>query len=916
MKLSRRLTQPIILGLTLLAFLLRAYRLDFQSLWIEEAWTLFFARLSPAELWHLLQTTEIKPPLYFPSMIYWVKLTGESEYALRFYSLVFGVLAVPFTYRLGRALGGVRLGLLAALLLAVAPYQIWHSQEARMYSVLTAASVMSMWGFVNLWRRGGWRWWLVYLIGTEWAIMVHYHGAVLIGIQGLFLLLTWRRHWRGYLKWAATLLLLLLMYLPWLMVGGNLLQGYLNWIEQPTLAQVFLRSAIAYSLTQDIPPAQAIPLLALFAALYLAGLITAARRRWGQWRGWEMVTLLLCYTIAPLLTAWFYGQLRTPVFLERYMIFIQPGYLLTIAIGLLGVASLTHRRLGRSLPAARPPWRWAHLLAGLLTVALLVISGWTLSHHYTDPLYAKPDWRAVAQTIANFDLPGDAVLLTGDGGEIAFDYYYRNRRPTFSSFNLLPPTDPAYKKARPGVDDPAAVMRHLAAQYRRLWFTPYGVDIDPVVEAWLAQNAWPAWHSWIGQKRLALYQLQADLTAPLPQHISFPDPATGLGPELVDIALPQTAIPAGELLPLTLTWQTAAPLPAAVQLSLRLINPRGDVFGQSDWPPLPASTAWPTHQPIPDRRSLWLPADTPPGDYLLQLVVYHPATGQPLGQPATIPGLRIDPARLTPPPAALSMPNFTPPAAPQPLHLIGSAYPEQIQPGQDMWLWLYWLAETPPAPNTTFRLTLQAQGDGLPVDVPLAEIAGPLDNWQAGQVRRTIVHLPTSPRLSGDTATIRVAAGPDFPPIELGPVALNTRPHQFTPPPVAAPLTATFGQPPQLTLLGFSPANLTPTNPVNLTLFWRADTDIDTAYTVFIQLLNEGGQVVAQVDAPPQGGTAPTITWLPGEILPDAYRLPLPADLPPGGYRLITGLYRPDTGARLPVTSGGDFVELSTLTVQ
>jgi hypothetical protein len=103
---------------------------------------------------------------------------------------------------------------------------------------------------------------------------------------------------------------------------------------------------------------------------------------------------------------------------------------------------------------------------------------------------------------------------------------------------------------------------------------------------------------------------------------------------------------------------------------------------------------------------------------------------------------------------------------------------------------------------------------------------------------------------------------------------------------------------------------------LQFTLFWRAETEIDTAYTVFIQLLNESGQVVAQIDAPPQGGAAPTTTWLPGEILPDAYSLPLPANLPPGPYRLITGLYRPDTGARLPVAGGGDFVELSPLTVQ
>lgn len=87
-------------------------------------------------------------------------------------------------------------------------------------------------------------------------------------------------------------------------------------------------------------------------------------------------------------------------------------------------------------------------------------------------------------------------------------------------------------------------------------------------------------------------------------------------------------------------------------------------------------------------------------------------------------------------------------------------------------------------------------------------------------------------------------------------------------------------------------------------------------YTVFVQLLNNAGQVVAQIDLPPLAGAAPTTTWLPGEILTDPYSLSLPPDLSPGRYRLITGLYDPASGARLPVSSGGDFVELGQVTVE
>jgi hypothetical protein len=109
---------------------------------------------------------------------------------------------------------------------------------------------------------------------------------------------------------------------------------------------------------------------------------------------------------------------------------------------------------------------------------------------------------------------------------------------------------------------------------------------------------------------------------------------------------------------------------------------------------------------------------------------------------------------------------------------------------------------------------------------------------------------------------------------------------------------------------------LKPGSTLDLTLYWRAEAEMRTNYTVFTQLLDPAKQVVAQVDLQPQGGSAPTTTWLPGEIVADSYKLPLPADLPPGDYRLITGMYDPATGERLPVTSGGDFVPLGEVKVE
>jgi hypothetical protein len=135
---------------------------------------------------------------------------------------------------------------------------------------------------------------------------------------------------------------------------------------------------------------------------------------------------------------------------------------------------------------------------------------------------------------------------------------------------------------------------------------------------------------------------------------------------------------------------------------------------------------------------------------------------------------------------------------------------------------------------------------------------------------------------------------------------------------MAQPAQIVFGDAPLLTLIGYDLAgnDVTSGDTLPVTLYWQAAVEMETNYTVFIQLLNDADQVVAQIDAQPQAGAAPTTTWLPDEIVTDAYQLSLPSELPPGRYRLITGLYNAATGQRLPASTGVDFVELGQVTVK
>jgi 4-amino-4-deoxy-L-arabinose transferase-like glycosyltransferase len=101
-----------------------------------------------------------------------------------------------------------------------------------------------------------------------------------------------------------------------------------------------------------------------------------------------------------------------------------------------------------------------------------------------------------------------------------------------------------------------------------------------------------------------------------------------------------------------------------------------------------------------------------------------------------------------------------------------------------------------------------------------------------------------------------------------------------------------------------------------VTFFWTPLASIPDDYTVFIHVRDARGANVAQRDAQPLGGDYPTHQWRTGETVIDPYRIDLPADLPPGEYRIVAGMYRLETLERLPVagdTSGENAVILGTV---
>jgi 4-amino-4-deoxy-L-arabinose transferase-like glycosyltransferase len=144
--------------------------------------------------------------------------------------------------------------------------------------------------------------------------------------------------------------------------------------------------------------------------------------------------------------------------------------------------------------------------------------------------------------------------------------------------------------------------------------------------------------------------------------------------------------------------------------------------------------------------------------------------------------------------------------------------------------------------------------------------------------------------------------GPDSQQLDgLALAQFKIRPAQPRPYTPSQPAAARFGQ--LADLLGYDvPPQVAPGGVVPLTLYWQALAAPAESYTVFVHLVNAGGQLLTQADGPPQDGRYPTTIWDAGEQIRDERRLIIPADAPAGVYRLLVGFYHSTTGERLPVS--------------
>ncbi len=627
-----------IIAITILAFALRIYRLDHQSIWYDEGVSVYYADQSLKDLIAGV-SADNHPPLHFLILHLWLKLAGQSEFAIRFLSLICGVLAVPLLFRLGRELFNQRVGSLAAFLLSLSPFHVWFSQEARMYTLAALLGLASVYTFVLLLRKGTSSvrryLWPSYVITSTLGLYTHFYFAFIILFENIAFL-TQRLLRRtpestnpestNLRTWLLTQLCIALLFLPWArFVATRYAADATYWEGALGLLAATKDTFTAFSVGHTLGGKAADLATLGFVALAAAGVLASL---WERNNGLQNSTdakvpsalgIVLLYLVVPI-GALFAISYHRPKFAPRYLLPAVPAFYLLMAVG-----------LGKLVSSCKPQVKGSRLVGIAALIGLLcslgfvsVASASSLANYYDDEEYARADFRSVAEYISSHAEAKDAIILVGGHMLPAFTYYYRGELPVY------PLPEGLVLSIKEPLDYRAAGQLNSIAQGRdRLWLVlwqnrlvdPTDVILDQLMLNCLRLEVGRNFHHEFALLLFSLEDQPRFGTGPQHRYLAnFADQIQLLGYDLDSFR----AEP-GQILHLALYWEALGEMDRDYLVFTHLIGSDERIYGQHD--KIAASDAYPTSYwkkgtIITDKYEILVHPDTPPGDYTLEVGLY------------------------------------------------------------------------------------------------------------------------------------------------------------------------------------------------------------------------------------------------------------------------------------------------------
>lgn len=348
----------------LIAVLLRLINIS-QSFWLDEAAQVIESARPLGEQFNI--ASDFHPPLFHLLLHFWMKV-GNSEIWIRMLSVIFGICSIIILYKIGLSVGKKSQAIMASLLLAISPYHIWYSQEARPYMLFVFISLLSSYLLIR-------EKWVLYTVTIILSLYTSYFAPFLI-VGHLFYILFLKKKYLGY--FLKSLILGALFFLPWvpsfvqqLLIGtGGFFSGWTNIVSVSPLRAIpltFAKFIFGHGTMQDklLYGVIILPIFFLF--------IDSIRR---IWKDKEAKTIIVLFTF-PFLSAIFFSFF-IPVIAPQRLIFLLPLFYLILALGLIR-------------------YKGVEKIIGLILILGISIGG--VYQYYTDPNTSREQWReAVAFT--------------------------------------------------------------------------------------------------------------------------------------------------------------------------------------------------------------------------------------------------------------------------------------------------------------------------------------------------------------------------------------------------------------------------------------------------------------------------------------------------------------------------------------
>jgi hypothetical protein len=411
---------PWIAAALLFALTVRLLNLDAAALWLDETETAIWSTLTYDQVWRTVVERvalgRYDPrhlPLYFLVVNTWSKLAGLSPWTLRLPSVLFSVAAVAGTSALAARLAGLRAARWGAWLSAISPFLIHHAQEARMYPMVAALSVLSALLLLRYLQHASTRLGIGFVLVNIALLATHYYTAFLVAGELLVLMLLRPAPLRRWLPAALACVLatLALTYLALFLTRQA--SGEIYGIGVWALPGVVWSMLAGYPLLPSAEQLHAVGMKAIWpylpfaiaggaatAALFVAALV--ALRPLARL---VVVVLLGCVLLGPFAVSKLFSQVS-----------VHPRYFST-------GAPLLFALLAAGMPALRAPrWQWAS------AVLLVAVMAGTMVFERLHPGYNREDVYAAGAWLDDNVPVEEEILVTSEEMMALASYHWPQRR--------------------------------------------------------------------------------------------------------------------------------------------------------------------------------------------------------------------------------------------------------------------------------------------------------------------------------------------------------------------------------------------------------------------------------------------------------------------------------------------------------